>query len=420
MVSPAPSQTAKKKRGNKALQQLPKRQKRQKSRKKRLPLWMAALSIIAIVVIVLTQGNGTVGAWTADAVRAIAGPVAAAQVEAWYLNAQNTAYKWEYQLGLQHINTPLQTSSKGIKLTRPAKTTLQPMSLLPLQTLISPKLDSEGTWNTLEAAPGTYSYLPLDATTFIRPDPATPYAVVSLLQFDARFMRLHIVSGTQEPGGPLGAYGTGIIPQADQKGNALLATLNGGFKYADGAFGLMADGKVYVPPQPNIATIAITKSGKLMIGTWGTDPQLNSNNKDLVAWRQNAALLINNGEINTLAKDGAAWGGTILNSEYTWRSGLGITAQGNLLYAAGNALLPETLGKALKAAGAVRAMETDINPFWTRAFLYQQQKNGALNISKLNPNMQGTGYEYLTGDQRDFFYLTRYTPKPSDRLASTR
>jgi hypothetical protein len=99
-----------------------------------------------------------------------------------------------------------------------------------------------------------------------------------------------------------------------------------------------------------------------------------------------------------------------LNSEYTWRSGLGITAQGNLVYAAGNALVPETLGKALYAAGAVTAMETDINPFWVRAFLYQRSSNGSLTITKLNTAMQGTGNEYLTVDLRDFFYLTRYMP----------
>ncbi len=407
---PAPSRPVQG-RGRRAVQKQPLQpQQRPKSRKRRIPIWMAVISIIAIVVIVLTQGNGIVGAWTADEFRAIAGPVVAAQVEALYLNAQNTAYRWEYQLGLHHVAAPFQGKSLVIKSARPAQTALKPMSLTAVQPLISPALNGEGTWTILEAAPGVYSYLPLDAKAFIRPDPTTSYAVVSLLQFDARFMRLHIVSGTKEPGGPLGAYGQGIIPQKDQEGNALLATLNGGFKYADGAFGLMTDGKVFVPPQQNAATIAITKSGKLIIGAWGTDPRLYSNNKDLVAWRQNAGLLINNGKISTLAKDGAAWGGTILNSEYTWRSGLGITAEGNLVYAAGNALVPETLGKALKAAGAVMAMETDINPFWTRAFLYQQEKSGALTISKLSTAMQGTGKEYLTANERDFFYLTRYMP----------
>jgi hypothetical protein len=388
-------------------------QKRHTLRNKRVSTWLVICSLVTLIVVGLTQGNGSVGAWAADTVRAIAGPVAAAQVEAWFLNAQNTATQLEYQLGWRHVSAPWHPRSVVLEAPPPTKVTMQPMPLSSMQPFISPALPDEGAWNVLEQAPGSYSYLPLDAQAFLRPDPAHPYAVVTLLQFDARFMRLHIVSGIQEPGGPLGVHGTGVIPQTDQNGNSLLAALNGGFKYADGAYGLMTGGKVYVPPQQGAGTIAVTRSGKLIIGAWGIDPQLNSQNQDLVAWRQNASLLIDHGVINPLTRDGAAWGGTILNSEYTWRSGLGITAEGNLVYAAGNALLPETLGKALQAAGAVMAIETDINPFWVRAFLYQRTASGTLTITKLSPDMQGTGKEYLQGDLRDFFYLTRFTPSSS-------
>jgi hypothetical protein len=388
--------------------------KRPSARKKRVPLWLAVGSVIMVIMIVLTQGNGTVGAWAADTFRSIAGPVATAQIEAWYLNAQNQVQQWQYQAGGQHVASPFQVTPKSMRPTAtptpPLQATLKPMPLLPMKSYVSPTLDGEGTWNGLEQASKPYNYLPLDARAFIRPDPAFPYAIVTLLQFDTRFSRLHIVSGTQEPGGPRGAHGAGVIDPTDLEGNTLLAALNGGFKYADGAYGIMTGGKVYVPPQSKAATIAITRSGQLIMGAWGVDARLNSNNPDLVAWRQNASLLINKGVINPLTKDGAAWGGTILNSEYTWRSGLGITAQGNLVYAAGNALVPETLGKALYAAGAVTAMETDINPFWVRAFLYQKNSGGSLTITKLNTAMQGTGNEYLNVDLRDFFYLTRYAP----------
>lgn len=192
----------------------------------------------------------------------------------------------------------------------------------------------------------------------------------------------------------------------------MLATFNGGFKYADGEYGMMTNGVMYVPPQNGVATIAVTKEGKIILGAWGTDPRLTSTKHDLVAWRQNAALLINNGVINPLTSDGSAWGGTILNSAYTWRSGIGITAGGTLIYAAGDYLTALTLGQAMKAAGVVMAMQTDINPYWVRAFLYSRSSGGAYAISKLNPAMQGSGTEYLYGNQRDFFYLTRYSPPP--------
>jgi hypothetical protein len=239
-----------------------------------------------------------------------------------------------------------------------------------------------------------------------------------MLQFDTRFMHLHMVAGTIQPGGPRGVDGPGIIPVADQQ--ALLAAFNGGFKFADGQYGMMANGVIYVPPQPGAATIAATKEGQILLGAWGSDPQLTTNNPDLVAWRQNAALLIDHGVINPLTHDGAAWGGTILNSTYTWRSGLGITADGSLIYAAGNSLSARTLGVALQAAGAVMAMQTDINPFWVRAFLYTHNQQQQLIATKLNPSMQGTGNEYLLGTTRDFFYLTYVTPTLPSQYAKGR
>jgi hypothetical protein len=50
--------------------------------------------------------------------------------------------------------------------------------------------------------------------------------------------------------------------------------------------------------------------------------------------------------------------------EHQWRSGLGITADGALVYAAGPALDPLQLAQLLVRAGAVRAMQLDIKPNW--------------------------------------------------------
>jgi hypothetical protein len=361
----------------------------------------------------VSQGNGEAGAWTADTLRAVLGPTITAQIESWYLGITNTTRQAQYQLSNKQVAAPWTVGTVGPTPTLPLqskKAALAPMPLPLMKPVISPAIPGEGVWAVQGMAPAPYNYLPLDAKAFFRPDPSHPYAIVTLLQFDTRFILLHMVAGTLEPGGPRGVRGSGVIPAADQKGDALLAAFNGGFKYADGQYGLMINGTVYVPPQPGVATIAATKEGKILLGAWGVDPRLNSNNPDLVAWRQNASLLINNDVINPLTQDGAAWGGTILNSAYTWRSGLGLTAKGTLIYAAGDSLTALTLGQALRAAGAVMAMQTDINPFWVRAFLYNHDPGKPLTITKLNPSMQGNGTEYLYGTERDFFYLTRVTP----------
>jgi hypothetical protein len=45
----------------------------------------------------------------------------------------------------------------------------------------------------------------------------------------------------------------------------------------------------------------------------------------------------------------------------TWRSGLGVDDSGHVIYAVGAHLLPSDLAYLLLAAGAVRAMQLDIN-----------------------------------------------------------
>jgi hypothetical protein len=399
---------------------LPRLKKWRKTREKHLRRWLAACSgVMLIIVLFASQGNGTTGAWFADSLRAMLGPTATAQIEAWYLGFNDFILREEYQLNGKHVATPWTVGSTPLPKTGlqskntpsgPKTPQILPMALPQIQPIVTPSITGAGTWSIQQLAPSPYNALPLVAKTFIQPDPSHPYAVVTMLQFDSRFISLHMVAGTSEPGGSQGFPGPGVIPSSSQQGNALLAAFNGGFKYADGQYGMAVGGVVYVPPQPGAATIAVTKQGQIILGAWGVDPRLNSNNADLVAWRQNASLLINNGVINPLSQDGAAWGATILNSAYTWRSGLGITANGNLVYAGGNSLTAQTLAVALKAAGAVLAMQTDINPYWVRAFLYQRNNQGGLNITKLNPNMQGSGTEYLNGTARDFFYLTRVTP----------
>ena len=381
---------------------------------KRLRRLSSICSILTIVIVVfMGLANGATGAWGADFLRALVGPTLTAQIESWYLRISDKTYQVQYSLSGRHVDPPWALSTPLVTATAPPrKAVYMPIPLNHLTPIIRPALPGEGAWLTQGMAPAPYAYVPLDAKTFIRPDPSHPYAIVTLVQFDTRFCRLHIVAGTTEPGGARGLNGPGVIPAADQQENALLAAFNGGFKFADGRYGLKTNGIVYVPPQLDAATIALTKNGQIILGSWGVDARLNSGNTDLIAWRQNAALLINNGVINPLTQDGAAWGGTILNRSYTWRSAIGLTAHGSLIYAAGDFLTALTLGQALRAAGAVLAMQMDINPFWVRAFMYNRNARGNLSISKLNPAMYGTGTEYLYGTQRDFFYMTRFVPSP--------
>jgi hypothetical protein len=92
----------------------------------------------------------------------------------------------------------------------------------------------------------------------------------------------------------------------------------------------------------------------------------------VVAVRQNLLPLVAGGAPTAQAttRTWRVWGGTcpcgpgLHGSEFQWRSGLGVTADGALVYVVGPGLDPVMVADLLVRAGAVRGMELDINPSW--------------------------------------------------------
>src|SRR5207244_6760654 len=100
------------------------------------------------------------------------------------------------------------------------------------------------------------------------------------------------------------------------------------------------------------------------------------------------------------------WGATLRNEVLVWRSGIGVTRSGALVYAAGPGLSVESLANVLKHAGAVRAMELDINSTWVSFVSFKPAAGsgpGVANGSKLLPAMSGDAGRFLGASTRDFF-----------------
>lgn len=395
---------------------------RRSRRRKVLALLAAPIVLVVVILAVLTQANGSGGAAAADFLRSTIGPERTAQVEGVYLGLADRWQQVQYRAGLHHVSAPWKVQP----IARPQPIVAPPARLhrhahaprrvvvvhhrpvlANLHAIVSPTLPGEGIWTSSVSPASSRSLIPLIAKAFIRPDPDRPYAIATILRFDMRFLTLHLVAGTSEPGGAVGMPGAGSIPLADQQPGILLAAFNGGFKYSDGAYGMMSNHTVYVAPVINAATIAITAGGRILMGAWGRDPRLSSNNRNLMAWRQNGSLMINRGVVDPLAANDGAWGTTVLNDAHTWRSALGVTRDGALLYVAGNALSVSTLARALKEAGAQTAMEMDINPYWVRAFLYGEDPRRRLTMALLRPDMQGDPTGFNGPYSRDFLYVTR-------------
>jgi hypothetical protein len=127
--------------------------------------------------------------------------------------------------------------------------------------------------------------------------------------------------------------------------------------------------------------------------------------------RQNLVLLVDNGQLNPELRedDTTAFGATLGNNVYVWRSGVGVTADGAIVYAGGPAMSVLALARTLQAAGAVRAMEMDINTDWVSAFTYAPNTTvpgNPIEGVKLLDGMTHDGSQYLQPNSRDFFAFT--------------
>jgi hypothetical protein len=261
----------------------------------------------------------------------------------------------------------------------------------PIAPVIYPPLPGEGQWHgtgpLVGGAPGVL------VTTF-RPDPNYPQMVTGVAWIDSSRTRVELYPGRYEPpnsGNPLAE----VPPQLR---GGLLATFNSGFKLEDDNGGFSAFGHLYAPLRGGQATLVGYRDGRTDIVSWsgGPDP-----GPDVEFARQNLPLIVVGGQLNTALSNDALWGATLGNAVRVWRSGVGIDARGDILYAAADAQTAQSLARILQRAGAVRAMELDINYEWTTFNFYGSW--GAVNAQKLLPDMTRDATRYLTPDDRDFF-----------------
>lgn len=267
----------------------------------------------------------------------------------------------------------------------------------PVTVLASSPIAGEGQWQatgrTVDGAPVLY-------TTFIRPDNVHTSLLTGLAWIDTRRVRFELWSGNQEPGGA-GWHLQAPIPEAVRPD--LVAAFNSGFKLADSRGGYYAEGRSVRPLVEGRASMVFYADGAFDVGMWGRDFRLSPS---IVGVRQNLLLLVDHGQPapNLDKASEADWGWTVANKVLVWRSGVGVDAHGHVIYAAGNGLSVQSLANVLLAAGAVRAMELDINSAWTHFFSYHDDPAvpGGTDGTRLVPDMSAQPSRYFHPSSRDF------------------
>lgn len=297
--------------------------------------------------------------------------------------------------------TPIAPALAGTHGTAPRKPGARAAASPPrIQPLFAHPLPGEGMWKA--TGPPVNGGPPVLVTTF-RPELDYPRTIAYVAWFDRKRTAVAFYPGRYEP--PSAAVrGSAMVPYGQRW--RLLATFNAGFTYKYGGNGSAIDGLVNEPLRRGIATLVGYRNGRLAIVEWDRGQSVRN-----LAWaRQSLPPIVWNGIINPALDSSLKWGETIGNALRVWRTGVGIDRRGNLIFVAADAQTVTSLAMTLRHAGAVRAMQFDINPYWHTLITYRH--HDGLVPTMIEPQPNHSAQRYLVPDDRDFFAVYRRLPGP--------
>ena len=257
-------------------------------------------------------------------------------------------------------------------------------------------LAGEGVWKVAVTVKG----VPAVLKTYVRQSRLYSSYYAGIVSMDQRLVKFGLRPGSEDPGA--GNWGAPMdIPPGHRTG--LVATFNSGFRINASRGGFYLHGHYDGSLVTGAASEVYYRDGQLRIGSWGygglhMGPQI-------AAVRQNLKLIVINGKVpaavdqNVLTNFGATLGG----GYNVWRSGIGITKDGRIVFVYGPALDVRTLAGLLRRAGAITAMQLDINPDWM-SFMYYLPKDHPADPTPVNllPSQIQPPDRYYSLANRDF------------------
>ena len=234
---------------------------------------------------------------------------------------------------------------------------------------------------------------PTSVTVLSGPGGAQLGAMLTVDQ-DRALIRWH--PGTVVPG-------AGGWPSADHLTAAdlptVLATFNGGFTNAASRGGIRAGNHQHAGLRPGAASLVIDGAGRADVVAYDA-----ARGNSYTVVRQNLELLVDQGKAAATVgqDDSPVWGRTLHHRHATNRTAVGVTSRGSLIVVVTDRVTTRQLAGLLLDAGAVRAMELDINPQYSFLYIYTHSA-GQPEPRPALPTQQGSPSRYLTASTRDFF-----------------
>jgi len=257
-------------------------------------------------------------------------------------------------------------------------------------------LPGEGVWKVAVSVKG----VPAVFKTYLRQSSLYSSYYAGIASMDQRLVKFDLRPGTQDPG-----YGNWGVPMDIPPGGrtGLVATFNSGFRIGSSGGGFYLNGHYDGALVRGEASEVYYRNGTLRIGSWGygglhMGPQV-------AAVRQNLKLIVVGGRVPSTVDQNvlSSWGATLGGGYNVWRSGIGIAKDGRIIFVYGPALDVRTLASLLRRAGAVTAMQLDINPDWM-SYMYYLARNHPAHPTPVNllPDQIQSAYRYFYISSRDF------------------
>jgi hypothetical protein len=255
-------------------------------------------------------------------------------------------------------------------------------------------LPGEGVWRVLDTVNGQ----PAVYGTYVRASRVYSSYVSGIVSMNQSLVRFELRPGGEDPG-PGNWHASDYIRPGTRRG--LVATFNSGFKISSSDGGFFLNGARSGTLTRGVASVVYYRDGHIAIGVWDRTVRMSP---DVVGVRQNLHLIVQQGRVPSAVDNNVetSWGATLGGGYYVWRSGMGITKDGRVIFVYGPALNVRELAELLRHAGVVTGMELDINPAWMSFMYYQHSQTAHPKPVNMLPTQVQPPDRYFYPSSRDF------------------